>query len=101
VKPYASPTTHFGGQIISNHHRSHVTGWYGIKSHYETTLARVKDYYGLQMSYDRFTKMINNLNLLRKQRLDLKDYALLVEKFIEEFDLLDFRTFREAPVQTA
>jgi ureidoacrylate peracid hydrolase len=73
----------------------------GIKSHYETTLARVKDYYGLQMSYDRFTKMINNLNLLRTQHFDMKDYALTVEKFINEFDLLDFRTFREAPVHPA
>jgi ureidoacrylate peracid hydrolase len=73
----------------------------GIKSHYETTLARVRDYYGLQMSYDRFTTMINNLNLMRKKHLDVKDYQQVVDKFINEFGLLDFRTFREAPVQTA
>src|SRR5947208_5768896 len=73
----------------------------GIKSHYETTLARVADYYGLQMSYDRFTTMINNLDLLRKQRLDTKDIPERIDKFINEFGLLDFRTFREAHVQTA
>ena len=73
----------------------------GIKTHYETTLARVADYYGLQMSYDRFTTMINNLDLLRKERLDIKDIPERIDKFINEFGLLDFRTFREAHVQTA
>jgi ureidoacrylate peracid hydrolase len=70
----------------------------GIKSHYETTLARVRDYYGLEMNYDRFTKMINNLNIARRKKdLDLKDYKQLIDSFINEFGLLDFRDFREAP----
>lgn len=73
----------------------------GIKSHYETTLARVRDYYGLQMSYDRFTTMINNLNLMRKKHVDVKDYQQAFDKFINEFGLLDFRTFRDAPFKTA
>jgi ureidoacrylate peracid hydrolase len=72
----------------------------GIKSHYETTLARVRDYYGLEMNYDRFTKMINNLNISRRKKdLDLKDYKQLLDNFINEFGLLDFRDFREAPQQ--
>jgi ureidoacrylate peracid hydrolase len=74
----------------------------GIKSHYETTLARVRDYYGLEMNYDRFTKMINNLNIARRKKdLDLKDYKQLIDNFINEFGLLDFRDFREAPQQAA
>ena len=72
----------------------------GIKSHYETTLARVRDYYGLEMSYERFTKMINNLDLLRKKQLDIKDNEQVIDNFINEFGLLDFREFREASLQS-
>jgi ureidoacrylate peracid hydrolase len=74
----------------------------GIRSHYETTLARVRDYYGLQMSYDRFTTMINNLNTqVRNKHLDIKDYQRVIDKFINEFGLLDFREFRQVPLQSA
>src|SRR5215469_11785616 len=72
----------------------------GIKSHYETTLARVRDYYGLQMNYDRFSTMINNLNNVRSERLDRKEYQQAIDKFIDEFGLLDFREFRQAPLQS-
>src|SRR5215467_3375667 len=72
----------------------------GTKSHYETTLARVRDYYGLQMSYDRFTVMMNSLDKLRKEQTNLMDHKLQIDKFIEEFGLLDFRDFNHAPVQT-
>lgn len=72
----------------------------GIKSHYETTLARVRDYYGLQMNYDRFSTMINNLNNVRSEHLDNKDYQQVIDKFIHEFGLLDFREFRQAPLQS-
>ncbi len=71
----------------------------GMKNHYETTLDRVRDYYGLQMNYDRFTTMVNNLNMIRKEKLDIKHYSEMVDKFINEFGLLDFRNFRETPVQ--
>jgi hypothetical protein len=57
------------------------------------------DYYGLQMNYDRFKTMINNLNMIRKENLDIKHYSQSIEKFINEFGLLDFRNFRETPVQ--
>jgi ureidoacrylate peracid hydrolase len=66
----------------------------GIKSHYETTLARVRHYYGLAMNYDRFNKMINNINILRQKKdLDVQDYKQIVDNFINEFGLLDFREF--------
>ena len=73
----------------------------GIKSHYETTLARVGDYYGLQMNYDRFMVMMTNLNEMKKVKLNLMDHKQQLDKFIEEFGLLDFRDFRQAPMQTA
>ena len=73
----------------------------GIKSHYETTLARVRDYYGLQMNYDRFMVMMTNLNEMKKVKLNLMDHKQQLDKFIEEFGLLDFRDFRQAPMQTA
>jgi ureidoacrylate peracid hydrolase len=72
----------------------------GIKNHYETTLARVGHYYGLQMNFDRFTTMVNNLNNLRNKHLDVKDYKQVIDKFINEFGLLDFREFRQAPLQS-
>ena len=74
----------------------------GIKIHYETTLARVRDYYGLAMNYDRFNTMINNINILRRKKkdLDVQHYNQIVDNFINEFGLLDFREFRETPVQT-
>jgi hypothetical protein len=51
------------------------------------------------MNYDRFKTMINNLNMIRKENLDIKHYSQSIEKFINEFGLLDFRNFRETPVQ--
>jgi len=63
-------------------------------------LARVGHYYGLQMNFDRFTTMVNNLNNLRNKRLDVKDYKQVIDKFINEFGLLDFREFRQAPLQS-
>jgi ureidoacrylate peracid hydrolase len=75
----------------------------GMKNHYETTLARVRDYYGLAMNIERFTKMITNLNTARhKKGLDLKEYKQLIDNFISEFGLLDFRDFKVvAPEQAA
>ena len=75
----------------------------GIRTHYETTLARVRDYYGLAMNFERFVKMVTNLNNVRqKKRLDLKEYKDVIDNFIKEFGLLDFRDFRIiAPEQAA
>jgi hypothetical protein len=54
------------------------------------------------MNYDRFTKMVNNLNIARRKKdLDLEDYKRLIDNFINGFGLLDFRDFREAPQQAA
>lgn len=75
----------------------------GIKEHYETTLARVRDYYGLAMNFKRFSKMITNLNNARQQRnLNLEEHKQIIDNFISEFGLLDFRDFKVvAPVQAS
>jgi ureidoacrylate peracid hydrolase len=66
----------------------------GNKHHYETTLERVRDYYGLVMSIDRFKQAINNLDKLRKGEIDLRDISTeTIDRILEEFNLLDPRTF--------
>ncbi len=66
----------------------------GNKEHYKTTLQRVRDYYGLVMSIDRFKKAINNLDKIRKGELDLRDVPKeRLDRILEEFNLLDPRTF--------
>ena len=66
----------------------------GHKKHYETTLERVRDYYGLVMDVDRFKKAINNLDKIRKGEVDLRNISEeTLYAFLEEFNLLDPRTF--------
>ena len=66
----------------------------GYEEHYKTTLERVKDYYGLVMSVERFKKAINTLDRIRKGEIDLRTIdAEKLDAFLEEFDLLDPRTF--------
>ena len=75
----------------------------GIKKHYETTLDLVRDYYGLQMNFDRFITMVNNLNVIKNENLDINQarYSQSIDKFLNEFGLLNFREFHEAAVQVA
>ena len=66
----------------------------GYEEHYKTTLERVKDYYGLVMSVERFKKAINTLDRIRKGEIDLRNFDReKLDAFLEEFDLLDPRTF--------
>jgi ureidoacrylate peracid hydrolase len=66
----------------------------GYKDHYETTLERVKDYYGLVMNIERFKKAIDTLDKIRKGELDLRNVPEeRLDAFLEEFNLLDPRTF--------
>jgi ureidoacrylate peracid hydrolase len=66
----------------------------GYKDHYETTLERVRDYYGLVMSIERFKKAINTLDKVRKGEIDLRSLSEeRLDAFLEEFNLLDPRTF--------
>jgi ureidoacrylate peracid hydrolase len=66
----------------------------GNKHHYKTTLQRVRDYYGLVIGIDRFKKMINNMDKIRKGEVDLRNIPEgTLERILEEFNLLDPRTF--------
>jgi ureidoacrylate peracid hydrolase len=66
----------------------------GDKDHYETTLERVRDYYGLVMDIERFEKAINNLDKMRKGEVDVRNMSdETLNAFLEEFNLLDPRTF--------
>ncbi|MGA7370047.1 MAG: isochorismatase family cysteine hydrolase, partial [Nitrososphaeraceae archaeon] len=71
----------------------------GDKRHYDTTLERVRDYYGLVMDSERFKKAINNLDKIRKGEADLQHISDKdLDAFLKEFSLLDPRTFAlEAP----
>jgi ureidoacrylate peracid hydrolase len=66
----------------------------GFKKHYETTLERVSDYYGLVMSIERFKKAIGTLDKVRKGEIHLDEISKeTLDAFLEEFSLLDPRTF--------
>ena len=66
----------------------------GYEDHYKTTLDRVRDYYGLVMSVERFKKAIDTLDKIRKGEINLRNFdGEKLDAFLEEFDLLDPRTF--------
>jgi ureidoacrylate peracid hydrolase len=66
----------------------------GNPEHYKTTLERVRDYYGLVMNIERFKRMILNLDRIRKGQIDLQSVPEeTVKSILDEFDLLDSRTF--------
>jgi ureidoacrylate peracid hydrolase len=66
----------------------------GDNEHYKTTLERVRDYYGLVMSIERFKKAVNTLDKVRKLEVDLDSLSEeRLNAFLEEFNLLDPRTF--------
>jgi ureidoacrylate peracid hydrolase len=66
----------------------------GYEDHYKTTLERVRNYYGLVMDVERFKKAINTLDKIRKGDIDLRTFeGEKLDAFLEEFDLLDPRTF--------
>ena len=66
----------------------------GNNRHYQTTLERVRDYYGLVMDSERFRKAMGTLNRIRTGEIDLKNVQEdNIKAFLEEFNLLDPRTF--------
>jgi ureidoacrylate peracid hydrolase len=66
----------------------------GDKRHYETTLERVRDYYGLVMDSGRFKCAIGKLDKIRKGEIDLRKMPEEeVEAFLEEFKLLTLGNF--------
>jgi len=65
----------------------------GNKKHYETTLERVRDYYGIVMDIERFKRAVDNMDKLRKGEVDIQNASGDFKAFVEEFNLLDPSTF--------
>ena len=63
----------------------------GIRKHYETTLERVRDYYGLVVDVERFYKMINSLENIKSGQMSDSEILDRYSKFLKEFSLLDIR----------
>ncbi|ALI35299.1 Peroxyureidoacrylate/ureidoacrylate amidohydrolase RutB [Candidatus Nitrosocosmicus oleophilus] len=66
----------------------------GDKRHYETTLERVRDYYGIVMDTEKFKEVIGKLDKMRKG--EAKAFVGSQEEakaWLEEFNLLDPRGF--------
>ena len=67
----------------------------GDKRHYETTLERVRDYYGKVMDTEKFKEVVGKLDRRRKgeAKAFLKGSQEQVNDFLKEFNLLDPRQF--------
>ena len=62
----------------------------GMRKYYETTLERVRDYYGLIMDLDRLKKMINTLKQVSTAEIKKVPDERLSE-FLEKYKLIDTR----------
>jgi ureidoacrylate peracid hydrolase len=64
----------------------------GINKHYETTLERVRDYYGLVMTVERFFRIVNSLKKVMAGEVKVEDISQdIVTNFLKEFNLLDIQ----------
>lgn len=63
----------------------------GNKRHYETTLERVRDYYGLVLDTNRFYRLVNSLEDLKLGKMDSNELNEKYERFLKEFRLIDIR----------
>ena len=64
----------------------------GINKHYETTLERVRDSYGLVMTVERFFRIVNSLKKVMAGEVRVEDISQdVVTNFLKEFNLLDIQ----------
>jgi ureidoacrylate peracid hydrolase len=64
----------------------------GISKHYETTLERVRDYYGFVMTVERFFRIVNSLKKVMAGEVRVEDISKdVMTDFLKEFNLLDIR----------
>jgi ureidoacrylate peracid hydrolase len=64
----------------------------GINKHYETTLERVRDYYGLVMTVERFFRIVNSMKKVKAGEVRVEDISKdVMTDFLKEFNLLDIR----------
>lgn len=59
------------------------------QKHYETTLERVRDYYGLVLDTTRLYKLVNALGDLKSGKMASNEINERYEKFLKEFRLID------------
>lgn len=64
----------------------------GIKSHYDTTLERVRDYYGVVTNLDGLQKMVKTLEQINNGEIEYDEKAdERISLFLEEHKLIDVR----------
>ena len=68
----------------------------GIKKHYETTLERVHDYYGLVMDLSSLKKMLNVFESVSKGEMEIPHERM--SEFLEKHKLLDLRSIEKVKI---
>ena len=68
----------------------------GIKKHYETTLERVHDYYGLVMDLNSLKKMLNVFESVSKGKIKVPHERM--SEFLDKHNLLDLRTMEKVKI---
>ena len=64
----------------------------GISKHYETTLERVRDYYGLVMTVELFFRILYSLKKVMAGEVRVEDISQdVMTDFLKEFNLLDIQ----------
>jgi ureidoacrylate peracid hydrolase len=67
-----------------------------MKKHYETTLERVRDYYGLVMDLDSLKRMLNVFESVSKGEMKIPHEGM--SAFLEKHNLLDLRTIEKVKI---
>ena len=71
----------------------------GISKHYETTLERVGDYYGIVTSLSDFRKIVELLKHIEDGTTDFYDMSnMRISAFLEKHKLLDIRAVKQSRV---
>jgi ureidoacrylate peracid hydrolase len=68
----------------------------GMKKHYETTLERVHDYYGLVMDLSSLKKMLNVFESVSKGEMEIPHERM--SEFLEKHKLLDLRSMEKVKI---
>jgi ureidoacrylate peracid hydrolase len=68
----------------------------GIKKHYETTLERVHDYYGLVMDLSSLRRMLNVFESVSKGEMEIPHERM--SAFLEKHKLLDLRSMEKVKI---
>jgi hypothetical protein len=68
----------------------------GMKKHYETTLERVHDYYGLVMDLGSLKKMLNVFESVSKGEMEIPHERM--SEFLEKHNLLDLRSMEKVKI---